>query len=71
MSPSGGFDAAALHRMAGAMGWTPADLRAASLAELLAHFDGAAAANGWRKPAAAGMTKARLRELMEAYPDAR
>lgn len=56
------------------MGWRPADLAHASLAEMLAAFDGHAAAQGWHaaepeRPEP--MTRARLLELMETYPDGR
>lgn len=56
--------------MAGALGWAPSEIRAASLAELWACWVGHARAQGWLARAAEEpMTRARLRELMEAYPD--
>jgi hypothetical protein len=56
--------------MAGAIGWPASEVRAASLAELLACWVGHAKANGWLdKQGPAPMTRSELHELMERYPD--
>jgi hypothetical protein len=56
--------------MGGALGWSPRDVRDASLAELWACWIGHGKAAGWfRADAPAPMTRARLHELMERFPD--
>lgn len=56
--------------MGGALGWSARDVRDASLAELWACWIGRGTAEGWFKAdATAPMTRDRLRELMERYPD--
>ena len=55
--------------MAGAIGWSATDLRAASLAELWACWIGHARVQGWLDAEPQAMSRDRLRELMEAYPD--
>ena len=56
-------------RIAGMIGWGPGDLQHASLAMLYAAFEGKGRAEGWIKPDAQPMTRDRLHELMERYPD--
>lgn len=51
------------------MGWRPADLRDASLAELLASWGGYARRHGLLDAGPEPMTRGRLRELMERFPD--
>lgn len=58
-----------LHRLAGQIGWPPETLRSASLAEFWAHVHGHGLAQGWFAPAKQLMTRDRLEELMEKYPD--
>lgn len=51
------------------MCWSPREVSEASLAEFWACWIGRARAEGWLKDDVQPMTRARLRELMEAYPD--
>lgn len=58
--------------MAGGIGWPPSETRGASLAELWASWIGFGRVNGWfddERPAP--MTRERLGELIERYPDVR
>ena len=51
------------------MGWRPSDLRDASLAELLACWAGHSRRHGLAESGPEPMTRDRLRELMERFPD--
>lgn len=56
-------------RIAGMIGWGPADLERGSLAMLYAALEGKGRAEGWISPKPKAMTRERLHELMERYPD--
>jgi hypothetical protein len=56
--------------MGGALGWPPSEVRTAALAELWACWIGHGRVQGWfERETAEPMTRDRLQELMEAYPD--
>lgn len=51
------------------MGWTPRTIREASLAEMWACWVGWARGQGLLRDEVEPMTRSRLRDLMERYPD--
>jgi hypothetical protein len=56
--------------MGGALGWPPSEVRGACLAELWACWIGHGRVQGWfDRESPEPMSRARLHELMEAYPD--
>lgn len=53
------------------MGWRPHEVRACAVPEFLAALDGFRTFHGGEKQEPEGMSRARLEELMEQYPDGR